>query len=66
MLARCGGKFSPTSLAERAQHLFISCVAAQVLSSSLICRHYMPTFVTAMLGLLGLRACILAHVQMGF
>ena len=40
VLARCGGKFSPTSLAERAQHLFISCAAAQVLSSSLICRHY--------------------------
>ena len=40
VLARCGGMFSPTSLAERAQHLFISCVAAQVLSSSLICRHY--------------------------
>ena len=40
VLARCGGKFSPTSLAERAQHLFKSCAAAQVLSSSLICRHY--------------------------
>ena len=33
-------EFSPTSLAERAQHLFISCAAAQVLGSSLICRHY--------------------------